>query len=103
MDERLEKPKRAGMIQDLEGLSRFERAVSCSNGLGLRMRRNHFLGDVLKMPKTGHDTAPRRQTAGAVGRKGYFLDLTCLSLPSTLDSWTRMQLNGKAYALFART
>jgi hypothetical protein len=49
------------MIQDLDGLSRFERAVHCSDGLGVRVRRDYFLDDVSKMPKTGLGTAPRMQ------------------------------------------
>jgi hypothetical protein len=86
------------MNADLEGLSRFERAVCCSDGLGLRVRRGHFLGDGSRQGLVQRQEDKR---LGQWGGKGYFPDLTYLSLPSTLKSETWSYLDPKICAFVA--
>jgi hypothetical protein len=86
------------MIADLDGLARFERAVCCSDGLGLSVRRDYFLGDGSRQ---GLIQRQEDKRLGQWGGKGYFLDLTCLSLPSTLKSETWSYLDRKICAFVA--
>jgi hypothetical protein len=52
------------MIQDLEGLSRFDREACCFNDSGPRVRRDHFLVDGSRCLRQGPDTAPRCKRLG---------------------------------------